>query len=243
LICRQATCCVGTTAALQAALAPGGPALIRLCPGTIYTGSFLIARDLTIVGSGPTSTILSGGHIQRVVQLQSGVIASLVELQITQGGLVTRGAGVSNEGSLTLTRCLVTDNEALANSGGIFCFGNEATLTLDSTAVTNNRAVDAGGGISNIGGNLLLRGATVISGNRTTNSGGRGGGIYSFGATADVILEGTTLISGNQAGLTNPTSGGGIYNDPDLPGHLLFLDAAQVVSNLPNDCTGPDCPS
>jgi hypothetical protein len=243
-VCRRARCCIGTAAALRAALAPGGPAVIRLCRGTTYTGSFIIGRNVIIIGAGVTRTILSGGLLGRVVQVQPGVIASLVDLQITKGRAPgSGGGGLLNQGRLTLTRCLVTDNQA-HQGGGINNHGvndPDATLILDSTVVTNNRAVLNGGGIDNFVANLVLRGANVISGNQTAE-GGRGGGIFVAGTA--VILQDTTLITNNQAFLTDPNSGGGIYNaQGGIPSHLIFLDAARVVGNLPNNCTGPDCPA
>jgi hypothetical protein len=47
-------------ASLQVALAPDGPATIQICPNTTDTGALVMARNVTVLGAGPQSSILDG---------------------------------------------------------------------------------------------------------------------------------------------------------------------------------------
>jgi hypothetical protein len=197
-VCRGGTCCYGTAQALKAALNPGGPATIRLCPHTTYRGRFDITRNVTVVGTGAESTVLRGDWSDPVVTVADTVnAATLRRLRITDGhrfaggglfnaGVLTlsactvtdswaiNGGGILNLGRLTLTRCTVTRNDANYDGGGI---ANRGTLTLFESTITKNGAYDgSGGGISNDEGTLTLTKCAV-----TRNGAGGGDGIYRGG--------------------------------------------------------------
>src|SRR5262249_28738263 len=104
-------------------------------PGT--SGSFAIRADTTLVGAGAGTTVIDGGHLDRV---------------FTVNGSSADPIGVSFQG---LT---VTGGESKGDGGGILMA--YANLTLSDCVVSGNTASGDGGGISNAAapgtGNLTL---------------------------------------------------------------------------------------
>jgi hypothetical protein len=83
------------------------------------------------------------------------------------GGSAPAAAGIGNHGTLTLTNCIVTGNQAQNDGDGI---QNNAILTLNNCAVTNNEAGQEGRGIfNNAGGSVTLNGASVVENNQPDN--------------------------------------------------------------------------
>lgn len=131
----------------------------------------------------------------------------------------SRGAGICNSGTLTVTNCIVSENTTDGRGGGIFSSG---TLTVTDTVITGNRnsgiyqnqgtatvtdsiivenSSDSGGGIYHSSGILTLTNCTV-SGNSASRY---GGGIFTlFLSTSDicirnsVIVRNTALNDGNE---------------------------------------------
>jgi hypothetical protein len=200
---------VTTTAALQAALA-AGPATIRLCPATTYTGTFTISRNVTVIGSGPESSILDAGGRGRVLTIRRRVRqVALHQLGIT-GGLATYGGGIiAHDGALLLRGCRVAGNRATVTGGGL---ATDVSTTLVDTVVAGNTAF-GGGGIHLSGGTLTLLGSSRIEDNTATNAstGVIGGGIFGQGFAGDsatITLRDASVVRGNRAESTGPVRGG-----------------------------------
>ena len=195
----------------------------------------VLATDLTLLGAGIEKTILTGagkgkGKGKRtVLAVGPDATVTLQGLTIT-GGRGSRkhggsGGGITNEGDLTLTDCLVTGNRA-GFGGGIF---NAGPLRLVTSRVEGNRGTE-GGGIFNDGpgsfdgefpegaGTVTLVDSAVT--NNTANT--DGGGIKLANGT--LLLEGTSSVAGNTAG----DDGGGIYI---LEGQVTLSDASRVSEN------------
>jgi hypothetical protein len=219
--CHAGRCCIATSAGLQAALGPGGPAVIQLCPTTTYQGTFTIDRTVTVIGAGGTSTVLDGNGATSaaVVQVTAGTQVILQGLGIT-GGRSAEGAGILNQGTLRLTDCQVTNNHAPPQTagGGISSFGPAASLSLVDSVVANNSA-GRGGGIRSLRGSLTLAGASRVADNVATTL---GGGIYSDRAT--VTLEDTSRVVRNDAPI-----GAGIAVESQ--GLLVLRADSRVESN------------
>lgn len=131
--------------------------------------------------------------------VEIGVTATLANLTITGG---TGQPGPYASGSL--------------GAGGIL---NGGDLTLISCVITGNRALHngSGGGILNTNtGSVVLRGASVVSGNVAENE---GGGIDNAGR---VTVSQSSMISKNIAG----DFGGGIMNSG-----ALTIDASTMSQN------------
>jgi predicted outer membrane repeat protein len=114
------------------------------------------------------------------------------------------GGGVYNQGTLTLSRCAISNNTAINGSGGGIENIEGASLTLQDSTVTGNvDSASPGGGVDN-GGTLTITGGT-FSGNQAT----QGGAIYNNGFYASMNDSPGTLFSSNTAS----SDGGAIYNN------------------------------
>src|SRR5262245_51629501 len=83
-------------ASLRTALAAGG--IIQFaCDGTITLEAELVVAKNTILDASGHDVALSGGRKTRVLQVNSGVELSLIQLTIKQGKS-SRGAGLFNDG-------------------------------------------------------------------------------------------------------------------------------------------------
>jgi hypothetical protein len=141
------------------------------------------------------------------------------------------GAGIDNDGSLTLSECVIADNAAVGeySRGGGICNRWRATLVAERSAFVNNSCdgfYGEGGAIYNFG-RLTLTNCT-FSGNSV---GGWGGGIHN-----DMLSDGTAIDSctftANRAGF-----GGGIFNrgaPPNMVSPVHFRNTI-VVGNTGHD--------
>src|SRR5262245_34267247 len=184
--------------------------VINFAPGlsgtvTLTSGQLSITDHLTIDGPSAAQLAVGGNDASRVFAIESGIVVSMDDLTITHGR-ADNGGGIWNAGGiLTLSRVVVSDNQALGAPG----------------------ATANGGGIFNEGGTLIVSQSTftcnvVVGGRRLdVNSPGRGGGIANdVGATLTVS---DSTFSDNQAigGVGEPGvagsagAGGGIWSGAD----------------------------
>src|SRR5919106_307234 len=198
----SATDCSLREAIIAANSAPGHDSIILgagtyqlTIPGTsagAAAGDLNISGDLTIAGTGVSSTLVSGALLgDRVLN----VAASRV---VTVQGLTIRDAtsgGVLNSGDLTMANVSVTMNTTgpLTGGGGI---DNAAALTLANVTVSGNRAGTDGGGIFNSGTVTLTN--VTLSGNK----GDRGGGLYT-GPGGTLRLENSMVANNIDASPSN----------------------------------------
>lgn len=120
------------------------------------------------------------------------------------------GAGIEAQGgTLTVTECTITNNEAQGNGGGIFSAeGNE--LNISGSTIQGNKA-DNGGGIhmgeardtSKTPSKATITDTKILD-NEAIGS-GEGGGVYVGGPRADATLKGCTVANNKSV-----STGGGI---------------------------------
>jgi len=172
---------------------------------------------LTIKGGGTTKTVIDGNELDRVLHILKGTV-SITDLTIRKGKAPTskkpvlvRGGGILNCGNLTLTQCIITENEAGKGShsgiepsfsgghgGGIY---NSGKLSLNNCTISLNYG-GMGGDSGSYGGN-----------------GGSGGGIYNAGESN---IDNCTIshnIAGSGGDGLPPGfcgDGGGICNNGNL---------------------------
>jgi hypothetical protein len=133
----------------------------------VFVGELDITESITIQGLGASQLAVSGNGSSRVFQISSGADVTISGLTITDG-LAADGAGIVNQGTLTLKDCSVTGNVANGEAGspvGFVGFGGGleniygATMTIDDTTISGNESVGdpdcggqaQGGGIVNDG--------------------------------------------------------------------------------------------
>jgi hypothetical protein len=227
--------CLSTYYALQPVLdqLPAGSRL-HLCAGTWQPmATILVNKDVTILGNingGPS--VLNGGDFVQVVGIRPNITVKFENVTFTQGN-TDEGAGIFNQGDLTLTNCQVTGNFARLG-GGIY---NEGTLELYYGSITGNHVKSDssftpdyfGGGIYNDGGTVHVTGTTIADNiaNYANSDNGAGGGIYNNGGT--VTLQAGSSVSGN----ASVQNGGGLYDDG---GSLAIAVSSIVTGNHPDNC-------
>ena len=174
-----------------------------------------------LVITGPGSDLLTirrssaGGTPDfRIFNISASQSVSISGLTITNGNAVGApganfGAGILNNGTLNLSNCLVTGNNASASGGGITNAGN---LRLNNTTVSNNTAPNGAGISSNVtisGSVSVTLNQSIVSGNQANGLGaGISNGAGSGTAVATLIINNSTISGNVNAG----SSGGGIYN-------------------------------
>src|SRR6266498_4022264 len=190
--------------------------------------------SVTINGAGAGVTIIDGGGIDRVLDINnfaafgSSVNVTLTGLTIRNGnapvssGFNKSGGGIQFDGfnnqtfvpagTLTINNCNITGNTAAGQGGGILAiFGS---LIMNGSEVSGNSSVNAaGGGISYDGSSSAgLRTLQIttsrISGNHANNGTfGNGGGVFA-GGNANKTIDHTVMTNNAAAG-----QGGGVVNN------------------------------
>jgi len=177
-----------------------------------------LGKNITLTGSNPYSpsvianTIINGGGNGSTVYFNgsensnctltgftitggSGTIADGIHGMVNRGGGILGGSNTANTHA-TISKCLITGNEAVRGGGLAFFSGR-----IEDSVISNNNSSDSappggGGGFADCASPNIY--SCVISGN---NAGYAGGGLNDSGGT---IFN--SLIVDNQAGF----AGGGI---------------------------------
>jgi uncharacterized repeat protein (TIGR01451 family) len=203
-------CDHATIAGAIAAANPAGGDIIEVRAGTYTEAGITIDRNLTIQGEGAQTTILQaadapGIAINRVISIPVGITVSIDGLTIRYGRLTfsspnSSGAGISNQGYLTLTHSIVFSNTTTGQGGGLFNGTNSSAILNDNSFIENN--ANNGGAIYNNGNQLVISIGTLSR----NSADSYGGGIASW--DSDLIL---TNVDFNEN--TINSTGGGMYND------------------------------
>jgi PKD repeat protein len=193
----------------------------NLSGATITLASTLaLNKSFTIDASAlPGGIQISGNGAVQVFNVAATV--SLNSLNIINGFDNSDGAGIFNDGTLTLNDCTLSGNmTANGNGGGIL---NDHTLTLNDCTLSGNSVNQGdGGGIYSKGSTITLNECTLV-GNSVTN--GSGGGIYNGGSTLTVM---NSIVAGNGTNVD-------VYNG----GTLAYGGSNLVQTVAGNAGTGP----
>ncbi|MCA1789051.1 MAG: hypothetical protein LC667_04095 [Thioalkalivibrio sp.] len=197
----------------------------------------VFARDVTVSGRSEDPVVLrsdpslpvdpSGAPVlrSRIAYVPLDANVHLDALSLTGGGFVGTGGGLRNDGTLTLTRSVVSGNRAWYRGGGIVNYGSASLL---DTELRENLALvtDAERSAPHLCTGDPDRTCTAGEPNYVAplGEGGAGGGFYNFSGTA--VLERTRLVS-NRAVF----SGGGAYV---FDGSLELIDS-NVRDNVASD--------
>ncbi|MGO9507244.1 MAG: choice-of-anchor D domain-containing protein [Mycobacterium sp.] len=156
----------------------------------------------------------------------SGATLNLNNLTIAHGSgggfgsPADEGGAILNSGTLTVTNCTLSDNNALGSSNGGAIY-NDGTLTVTNSTLSGNSTVygnggGGGGAICNDGGTLTVNNS--ILSNNSADEGG-GGAISS----ACMLTVTNSTLSGNSV---SNGSGGGIF-----AGGMLTVTNSTLFDN------------
>lgn len=191
-----------------------------------------ITDNVVIRGLGKNIVVQRGGYFPeaqtdpfRVFHVAPNVNATFHRLTITNGNLKfyepnegQKGAGILNEGILTLSSCVVTGNDAMKNvGGGIY---NTGTLFINNSSIVNNHATSGGGIVNGRFGTVRMTESTV-SGNTADDA---GGGISNAGAL--YIYRST--VTNNRA-TKSQAFGGGISSTPEITGGAVTTQVGGSI--------------
>jgi len=172
---------------------------------TITLGTELIIKDhLTINAQAAPGLSISGNDVTRVFNIFPSTVV-MTGFRITGGNGVNTigGAGIFNNGNLTLNNMVIEGNTVSGLGGGVYT-SPARSLTINGGSIRGNTA-NQGGAIYGENGNTptpinIILTNVIVSGNV---AGGSGGGIYATGGT--IVITGGS-VTGNTA--TNQDGGG-----------------------------------
>lgn len=175
----------------------------------------VITNNLTI--NGRSNIVISGSGVTNLFTFGAGTINVLSALTIQDAWTTRNGAAISNGGTLILSGCVLTNNNAdYADSGMGGAIYNAGNLTLAGCTVVSNMA-GTGGAIYSTNTTTVV--TTVFSGNKA-NANGNGGAIYSSG----FLTVTNSPLTGNTAG-----NGGAIYSSGSLTINALTVSSNRAL--------------
>ena len=189
---------------------------------TVTEGSTVTLQNVTVrFGNAPDIGFNgnSGGGI-----FNDGYL-TIEDSRIISNTAFYHGGGVMSyeQGSLTITNCLIAYNQA--ESGGGIYSESGSVLVVANSRVIDNQVTEEGGGIDNYDYSTLHLSNTTISG----NSAFYGGGIYQDIESTLTILDST--LTDNVA----DAAGGGIYSNYKSQANITNT---VFISNTANETGG-----
>ncbi len=174
-------------------------------PG-IYAESLVMPSGVTLLGSGPDSTILEGQGSGTVLNIGGRSDASADSSTTYVAGFTIRGGGdsglVIRNASPTIENCVIRDNTSPDRGGGVKLW--MSTPTFINCRIEENLAIESGGGVWMDASTSSFHGC-MIAGNLSE---GVGGGLHTVDAA---LVLSNSHIEDNQA-----FRGGGLYGDGSL---------------------------
>jgi CSLREA domain-containing protein/uncharacterized repeat protein (TIGR01451 family) len=259
---REAIIEANASAGADTIMVPAGTYQLTIAPAAgadphdATTGDLDITDAVSIVGANSATTIVeagtsAGSGIDKIFSINpqglgAGFDTSISNLTIRFGtnpsaagtgdqfgGALDWSAGFDGAGNLTITSCVITDNNTTDGDGGGLSLSNpggSGTVTISNSTIQNNIANTATTGNGGVGGGILvgsftsltLTNSQLLNNHATQVTGAQGkGGAINLGAFSHSNIHSST-ISGNQAA----GDGGGIWSNQGLT-----IDQVTVISN------------
>jgi hypothetical protein len=203
----------------------GSQAVVSITRSIALSGGW----DATFTVQNGTSTI-DGEDARRGIDVNSDLITFIEQFTISRGE-GDGAAGISNDGTLTLFKCTMKDNNDtgdLDSEGGGIRNGDSGTLYLFNSTVSDNQS-SSGAGIFNDHGTMVITNST-ISGNSAR---GVGGGINNLSGI--IHINNSTISNNSDNEESDDPIAGGIHNEA---GGTVYLKNSIVAQN---NNGGSDC--
>lgn len=170
-----------TEAGLTTAITGGGNVTFA-CSGTItLTSTISISANTTIDGTGQNVAI-SGGNVVQLFVVNPGITLTLTNLTLTQGSAVTGGA-IDNYGTLGISGCAFSYNNASDRGGAIYARPSAVNITISNSTFSHNSAP--------VGGAVRLEsGACTLNISNSTFSHNTSA---AYGAALDLVAGNVTI--------------------------------------------------
>ena len=184
-------------------------------------------RTILILGNGGRETVIDGGGIDRVFDVQAGARVRMQHVTIQHGQTNADGAGVHNLGELTLADSNVLSNTSAFGLGaGIY---NSGRLIANRSRISGNQVLDASGSaIANAGGGQAELTNSTLDGKANISAGLT---VYNVDVSSAMTLTHVT-----------------IYNSATVSDSELIIDAGSVymansviADSAPIDSAVPLC--
>ncbi|CAM9106040.1 unnamed protein product, partial [Hapterophycus canaliculatus] len=199
-------------------------------PISIGSGTFLL-----ITGEDELAEA-QGGYQTRMFDVSPRGNLSLTDLKLSGGSAESGGAIYSSMATVTLERCLFSENTATGGDGGAVC-AEGGELTIVGGEFTRNSASGNGGAVSAVDAELVVRDGTVFQENDAVE----GGGLYCRGGEGATTVEATTAscslskanFTSNAASLQEDGSLSSIESWSDLygGGAAAFYDSVVSITD------------
>jgi hypothetical protein len=216
------------------------PSTIQLTSGTLT-----ISSAIQIIGPGASALTIHGNLTFSIFTVKSNPV-TLTGLTISGGG-GSQGGGITNQGILLVSHCVITNNQSTFVGGGFEQLGGSATISdctiSNNSATTTSTSDDGKGGGIFAAGQLTITNTTVSSNIAAVD----GGGI----ALDDCILYLTNsrVVGNNVSDHVNGSGadGGGMFlfgssttiNNSVVMGNSVMSDASGSVRGGGLSADGP----
>jgi CSLREA domain-containing protein len=243
-------CGSGAFAGTDVIMLPAGTYTLTLPgdEGDAMTGDLDVFNGaLTIIGAGAATTVIDGNGATLADRVFEAMSSLTLEGVTIRGGYANPGQGnvgpgggiYAQQGTLTLTDCVVTMNTSEGLGGGIYAAAS-SSVVLTRTTLSQNMA-DEGGGLYASGADTTITDST-IEGNEVAS---QGGGIWTGGGQDfQVTISGSTITGNtthdNTAGLfvgshsmctlTNSTVSGNMADN--YAGGLMVALGTATLNNV-----------
>ena len=194
-------------ATVDAAIASATPGEGILVTAGTYTSSndagvITISKDIIISGGWNSDftlqngqTIIDGQNTRVGISIDTDKRAGLYSL-IVQNASGRNGAGIFNDGYLTVKNVAIINNRSNWQGAGIFQQGDE--LKLENVTISNNIVDNSGGGIYILDGTVTINNSTITQNVASYAVDPTSGGGLSNPLNKPVMIS-NTIIAGNVA--------------------------------------------
>ena len=203
---------------------------ISLALGELNAATAL-SENVTITGPGSSLLAVKGVGTQILNNGTAGISLTITGLTFEDGFNGGPGGAILNDGVLTLTDDLFSDNESTTGGGGAIAeVSTGGSLNVTGTTFTGNSSTGSGGGgaiFSPGAGTTLTIASSTFTNNSEADAGAGGGAILNSGAGNPL-----TITKSNFTDNTAMGTGGAI--DSDAASQLVLSNSAFTGNSALN---------